>query len=51
MGVPCRFAHPKGLRSMEDGPKAKLIEAVSKNSKIDFVSGRSPPTPTGEDSP
>jgi hypothetical protein len=51
MGVPSRFAHPKGLRSMEDGPKAKLIEAVSKNSKIDFVSGRSPPTPTGEDSP
>jgi hypothetical protein len=38
MGVPCRFAHPKGLRSMEEGPKAKLIEAVSKNSKIDFLS-------------
>jgi hypothetical protein len=51
MGVPCRFVHPKGLRSMEEGPKAKLIEAVSKNSKIDFVSGHGPPTPTGEDSP
>jgi hypothetical protein len=51
MGVPCHFAHPKGLRSMEEGPKAKLIEAVSKNSKIDFVSGHGPPIPAGEDFP
>jgi hypothetical protein len=37
IGVPCRFAHPKGLRSMEEGSKAKLIEAFSKNPKINFV--------------
>jgi hypothetical protein len=35
---------------MEDGPKAKLIEAVNKHSKIDFVSGRGPSTPSGEES-
>jgi hypothetical protein len=45
MGVPCRFAHPNGLKSMADGPKAKLIEAVSKNSKLDLSPAEDPPPP------
>jgi hypothetical protein len=51
MGNPCHIAHPNGLKSMAEGPKAKLVEAVNKSPKLDFVSGWGPATPSGEASP
>jgi hypothetical protein len=45
MGVPCRFAHPKGLRSTEEGPKPSSLRpsARTPRSTLFWVAFLEPP--------